>query len=355
MTYKTVKIKTTASDKPRTSILVIYTGGTLGMVYDKKGDHLIPFDFEQVLEKVPEINRLEFELTVVTFDELIDSSDMKPSNWLRIARLIYKSYYNYDSFVVIHGTDTMAYTASAISYMLENLSKPIIFTGAQLPIGAARTDARENLITALEIASDKLYGEPRVPEVCIYFNSYLLRGNRAKKIESSHFNAFHSENYPVLAHAGIRIDYNTPFIKTYQPERPLMMNPEMDDNVTILKLFPGINQRVVENVLNTENLKGVVLETYGSGNAPTEAWFLSCLREAVEKNIVIFNVSQCTGGRVTQGRYQTSKVLQELGIISGSDITTEAAITKMMYLLAKESNPESVKWQLGRSICGEMS
>lgn len=355
MTYQTVKIKTSSAPNAHASILMIYTGGTLGMVYDQKDNHLVPFNFEQVLEKVPEINRLNFELTVVTFHELIDSSDMKPSNWTKIARLIYKNYHNYDSFVIIHGTDTMAYSSSAISYMLENLNKPVIFTGAQLPIGAARTDARENLITALEIASAKLYGEPRVPEVCIYFNSYLLRGNRAKKIESAHFNAFNSENYPQLAHAGIRIDYNAPFIKAYQPERPLVLHPDMDENVTILKLFPGINQQVVESVLNIPNLKGVVLETYGSGNAPTEKWFLDCLRDAVERNIVLFNVSQCTGGRVTQGRYQSSKILQDIGMISGSDITTEAAITKLMHLLARENNPESVKWQLGRNICGEMS
>jgi len=280
---------------------------------------------------------------------------MKPSNWTSIARLIYQNYHNYDSFVIIHGTDTMAYSASALSFMLENLSKPVILTGAQLPIGAARTDARENLITALEIASAKLYGEPRVPELCIYFNSHLLRGNRAKKIESAHFNAFHSENYPQLAHAGIRIDYNTPFIKAYQPERPLLLHPQMDENVTILKLFPGISPKVVQSVLAIDNLRGVVLETYGSGNAPTEKWFLDCLKEAIERNIVIFNVSQCTGGRVTQGRYQSSKILQELGVVSGSDITSEAAITKLMHLLAKESNTESVRWQLGRNLCGEMS
>jgi L-asparaginase len=355
MTYKTVKLTTSSNQSAESSILMIYTGGTLGMVYAPEDGHLVPFDFEHILERMPEINRLKFELTVVTFHELIDSSDMKPANWTNMARLIYQNYHNYDSFVIIHGTDTMAYSASALSFMLENLSKPVILTGAQLPIGAARTDARENLITALEIASAKLYSEPRVPELCVYFNSHLLRGNRAKKIESAHFNAFHSENYPQLAHAGIRIDYNTPFIRAYQPERPLLLHPHMDENVTLLKLFPGISKQVVKSVLSIPDLKGVVLETYGSGNAPTEKWFLHYLEEAVERNIVIFNVSQCAGGRVTQGRYQSSKILQEIGVVSGSDITSEAAITKLMHLLAKESNPESVRWQLGRNICGEMS
>ena len=355
MTYQTVKIKTSSSPETAASILMIYTGGTLGMVYDSKDGHLVSFDFEHILERMPEINRLDFELTVVTFHELIDSSDMKPANWTSIARLIYQNYPHYDSFVIIHGTDTMAYTASALSFMLENLSKPVILTGAQLPIGAARTDARENLITALEIASAKLYGEPRVPEVCLYFHSYLLRGNRAKKIESAHFNAFHSENYHVLAHAGIRIDYQTPFIRDYQPERTLLLHPDFDENVAILTLFPGISPRLVESVLRTENLRGVVLETFGSGNTPTAPWFLNCLREAADRNVVLFNVSQCTGGRVTPVRYQSSRFLQEIGVISGSDITTEAAITKLMHLLAKENNPESVRWNLGRSMCGEMS
>jgi len=272
--------------------------------------------------------------------------------------------------VILHGTDTMAYTASALSFMLCNLHKPVILTGAQLPIGVARTDARENFITALEIAAavdtaavdaaavdivTPENNQPMVPEVCVYFNSALLRGNRSTKQESVHFNAFHSENYPHLAMAGVRIEYNRPFIRPYEPDRDLTVHTSMDPNVAILKLFPGITEPVVRAILDMPGLRGVVLETFGAGNAPTAQWFSAALKNAIDRGTILFNVSQCEGGRVTQGQYQTSTRLQEIGVVSGTDITTEAAITKLMFLLGHESDPARLRQRLGEPMCGEMS
>lgn len=356
MSYKTSKITTSSIKNNRaTSVLMIYTGGTLGMVFDSKSKSLVPFNFNEILTNVPELHRLEFELTILALEKPIDSANIKPAIWVEIATIIHDNFEEFDAFVVLHGTDTMAYTASALSFLLENLSKPVILTGAQLPIGIARTDARENLITALEIASAKINGRPIVPEVAVYFNSYLLRGNRAKKKESSQFNAFRSENYPNLAEVGVTIDYNFPFIRPYRTDLPLQLHEQLDENVMILKLFPGMQQGLIHNIFNTKALKGVVLETYGAGNAPSENWFLDELKQATEAGIVIFNVSQCDGGRVLQGTYQTSRKLEEIGVVSGSDITTEAAITKMMFLLGKHNSPERVKFDLERDICGEMS
>ena len=356
MTYKTSKINTSSQQNNRsTSVLMIYTGGTLGMVYDTKSRSLVPFDFNEIHTNVPELQRLDFELTILALEKPIDSSNMTPLNWIEIARIVYNNFEEYDAFVILHGTDTMAYTASALSFLLENLSKPVILTGAQLPIGVARTDARENLITALEIASAKINGRPVIPEVAIYFNSYLLRGNRAKKKESSQFNAFRSENYPFLAEVGVTIDYNFPFIRPYRSDLSLQLHEHLDENVMILKLFPGIHQNMIHNLLNTKGLKGIVMETYGAGNAPSEEWFLNELKQAVDNGLVIFNVSQCDGGRVLQGTYQTSRKLQDIGVISGSDITTEAAITKMMYLFGQDALSERVKYRLEKDICGEMS
>lgn len=289
MTYRTVHLNphvgssASPGELASRSVLVIYTGGTFGMIYDQRTDHLIPFDFEQVLDRVPELNRLDFEITIVTLHDIIDSSNMKPAIWVELARLIEKHYDRYDSFVILHGTDTMAYTASALSFMLDGLNKPVILTGAQLPIGVARSDARENFITALEIAAAVDLaavdlagsrgapgkGRPIVPEVCVYFNSLLLRGNRSTKQESVQFNAFASENYPHLATAGVSIDYNRPFIRPYLPRQSLAIRTRLDPNVTILKLFPGITQPVVESIVNIPNLRGVVLETFGAGNAST--------------------------------------------------------------------------------------
>ncbi|TDE15305.1 asparaginase [Dyadobacter psychrotolerans] len=356
MSYNIIHINPISPEPTQGSVLVIYTGGTLGMVYETKGKQLVPFNFDQIIDKVPEISRLNFGITFLSLKEPIDSSNMNPGIWIELATIIEDHYDQYDSFVILHGTDTMAYTASALSYLLENLNKPVILTGAQLPIGVARSDARENFITALELAA--AIGEDGMSvlsEVCIYFNSVLLRGNRSKKQESSDFNAFHSENYPNLANAGVRIEYNFPYLKPHQKDQELKVHKRLDSNVAFLKVFPGINKQVVESILKIEGLKGVVLETYGAGNATTESWFLDAVKEAIEKGVIIFNVSQCNGGRVNQGQYQTSKFLKQVGVVSGSDITAEAAITKMMYIFGNENDAKTCVEKLAQPLSGEMS
>ena len=348
-------------DARRRSVLVIYTGGTFGMVYELKTGQLVPFDFEQVLDFLPELNRLNFTITIVATGTVIDSANMTPAVWVELAQLIETNYERYDSFVILHGTDTMAYTASALSFMLTGLNKPVILTGAQLPIGVARSDARENFLTALEIATavDDLQ-QPVVPEVSVYFNSVLLRGNRSTKRESVQFNAFVSENYPALANAGVSIDYNKPFIQPYQAGRSLVVQTALNPNVAVLKLFPGITSAVVNAILETPGLRGVVLETFGAGNAPTDGWFLDALTKAAERGLLLMNVSQCEGGRVVQGRYETSEQLARIGVVSGSDITLEAAVTKLMVVLGPEPNPNKgavtqIRLTLAQPMAGEMS
>ncbi|KAA0992465.1 asparaginase [Dyadobacter aurulentus] len=356
MPYSKIHINPISPEPTSGSVLVIYTGGTLGMVYETKGRQLVPFNFDQIIERVPEISRLDFAITFLSLPEPIDSSNMNPAIWIELAEIIGSNYDQFDSFVILHGTDTMAYTASALSYLLENLNKPVILTGAQLPIGVARSDARENVITALELAAARNeQGNPIISEVCIYFNSNLLRGNRSKKKESSDFNAFHSENYPALATAGVRIEYNLPYIKPFLPGVELVVHKSLNTQVAFLKMFPGISPEVVQAVMNIPDLRGVVLETFGAGNATTDIWFLSTISRAIKNQIVIFNVSQCDGGRVAQGHYQTSKYLQQAGVVSGSDITPEAAITKMMYVFAIESDYQNCVEMLGKPLRGEMS
>ncbi|GGB77302.1 asparaginase [Dyadobacter sediminis] len=356
MTYNKIHIATASPELTVGSVLVIYTGGTLGMVYEVKEKQLVPFHFDQIIERVPEISRLNFDITFLSLNEPIDSSNMNPDIWIELATIIADEYTHYDSFVILHGTDTMAYTASALSYLLEDLNKPVILTGAQLPIGVARSDARENVITALELASARnSEGLPVISEVCVYFNSMLLRGNRSKKQESSNFNAFHSENYPYLANAGVRIEYNWPYIKPFEPGKTLQVQKRLDTNVAFLKMFPGINARVVHSILQMEGLKGVVLETYGAGNATTDQWFLDAVAQAISRGMVLFNVSQCDGGRVAQGHYETSRFLKQVGVVSGSDITAEAAITKMMYVFGRENDPAKCARMLATPLRGEMS
>jgi L-asparaginase len=353
--YQTINISTSAQKDASTSVLVIYTGGTIGMDYDPSGKYLIPFDFSQVLKKIPELSRFEIEITVLPFEQPIDSSDIKVHHWLNLARTIYDFYQDFDAFVILHGTDTMAYTASALSFLLENLGKPVIFTGSQLPIGARRTDARENFISALEIAASRHYdGKPLVPEVCIFFANRLLRGNRARKSQSMDFTAFESENYPPLAVAGIRIDYHHHLIADF-PERPFDFYSQMDNNVMFVTVFPNMPNHYFDQVLRIEGLKGVILQTFGSGNAPSENGFISVIENAIQRGIYVYNVSQCSGGSVIQGMYGTSRRLRDIGVISGGDITPEAAVTKMMFLLGNTQDPHLIRLRLAESMRGEMS
>jgi L-asparaginase len=337
------------------SILVIYTGGTIGMDYDESGKHLIPFDFAQIMEKVPELMRFNFCLSVITPFAPIDSSNINISHWALIAKLIHTHYKVYDAFVILHGTDTMSYTASALSFLLEDLNKPVVLTGSQLPIGATRTDARENFIAALEIAAAKdKKGNAVVPEVCVFFDKLLIRGNRARKVESENFNAFQSPNYPPLASAGIFIHYNTAMITPFQ-SKTLWLYEQMCPDVVIFKVFPSLNRQIVESVFGNEKIKGYVLESYGAGNVPSDLWFKEALAKAVKRGAYILNVSQCGGGGVMQGRYATSSALDDIGVISGHDITPEAAITKMMFVLANEDTPARIVAKLSKSLAGEVT
>lgn len=326
------------------------------MVYQSKGKQLVPFEFEYALDYLPELHRLEREVVFLSLHEPIDSSDMTPATWVELGQIIIDRYDEFDGFVILHGTDTMAFTASALSYLLEDLNKPVILTGAQLPVGIARSDARENLLTALEIAATRREdGVPMVSEVCIFFNSLLLRGNRARKKETSQFNAFYSENYPVLANAGVRIDYSTPYLKSFNPDAVLKLHTRLDTNVLFIRLFPGIDPGMTGSILATEGLKGIVLETFGAGNAPQAPKLVEALADAIRRGVVVLNVTQCEGGRVVQGQYGVSKRLAEIGVIGGSDITPEAAITKLMFLLGQEYGFEELCGKLAAPICGEMS
>lgn len=354
MNYKIVRLNTGLKTARTASVLIIYTGGTLGMAYDESGA-LVPFNFGQILEKIPILSNMDIAITVISFPEPIDSSNVTMRHWIDMSYIIYENYDSYDGFVVLHGTDTMAYSASMLSYMLHGLNKPVIFTGAQLPISAMRSDARENLMTSLEIATAKINDRPIVPEVCIFFNHMLLRGNRSKKVQSIHFDAFESENYPSLAEAGIVIDYNMNAIRPYEAKRKLVKMNHLDNRVMILKLFPGITDQIMDACFNIEGLRGVVLETYGSGNSPSEAWFMKSLERAIKKGLIILNVSQCNGGRVIHGRYETSKELLAVGVVSGADMTTEAAVTKMMFLLGQSYSRDEICLKLTQSLVGEIT
>jgi L-asparaginase len=337
------------------SIFIIYTGGTIGMLEDPVKGTLKPFDFSKILEHIPEIRGYGYQIESISFDPPIDSSNIDITTWTRIAELIEKHYHEFDGFVVLHGTDTMAYSASALSFMLEDLAKPVIFTGAQLPIGALRTDGKENLVTSIVIAAAREYGKPVVPEVCIYFESKLLRGNRTTKVNAEHFNAFQSANYPVLAKAGVHLVYNREFIHNPGKFPKLKVHTRLDNHIAILKLFPGISGEYMDAILGVEGLRGVVLETYGAGNAPSGAWFLRRIKKAVDRGIFILDVTQCSSGRVEMGRYETSRGLLKAGVISGYDITTEAATTKMMVLLAQDLPDDEVKLLLNKSLKGEIT
>lgn len=340
--------------KPR--ILIVYTGGTIGMIEDPETKALKPFDFSHLMENVPKVKMLDYEIDNIQFHPPIDSSDMDVAHWQLIARSIADNYSSYDGFVVLHGTDTMAYTASALSFMLENLSKPVIITGSQLPIGEVRTDGEENLITALQIAADQdVSGVPTVREVAILFENYLWRGNRSTKRSADNFNAFKSNNYPELAKIGLGISFNYDALAKIRRTLPLNPHYSLDSRVISIDLFPGLNEDILRYQLNTPGIRGIVLRTFGAGNGPTKRWFVDAIREAVERGVVIVNVTQCVNGGVQASRYMGGDYLLSAGVVSGYDLTFEAAITKMMYLFGLGLEPDEVRQRLDVPICGEMS
>lgn len=337
-------------------VLLIYTGGTIGMGRNPLTGALEPLDFNHLVESMPEFKLINAKVDVYQFTPPIDSSDVSPEKWAQIVRIISRNYNNYDGFVILHGTDTMAYTASALSFMLENLTKPVILTGSQLPIGQLRTDGKENLITSIELASEQdAEGHARVPEVCIYFSGHLIRGNRATKINADGFNAFDSFNHPHLCDAGINFVFHDHHI--LHPDFSKHMSPHfaLDPSVVVLSLFPGIQESIIREVLSTRTLRAIVMRTFGSGNAPQRPWLLRYLREASERGVVIVNISQCLAGNVEMGRYDTGYQLKNAGVVSGHDSTVEAAVTKMMYLLATYNDPHIIRHLMNTSLAGEIT
>ena len=341
----------------KASILLIYTGGTIGMVQDPTDQTLKPFDFKQILDSVPELSKFAYRIDSYSFDPIIDSSDIEPSLWQELAELIASRYDSYDGFVVLHGTDTMAFSASALSFMLGDLTKPVIFTGSQLPIGVPRTDGRENLISSVEIAAAKdRNGHAIVPEVCICFDNMLMRGNRSTKANSDNFRAFRSENCPLLAEAGINIRYNTSIIRYPESwDAPLHLYTKLDTRVSILKIHPGITPQVVRNILLGEQTRAVIIETYGSGNAPSKGWFLDIVKEAAASGKILLNVTQCIGGSVNMDIYSTGKALKSAGVLNGYDCTTESALAKLFWLMGETEDNGKVKDLLEENLRGEIT
>lgn len=338
-----------------THVLLIYTGGTLGMAFDEQKRALAPLNFDKLVHRIPELYGFDFSVSILASEFPKDSSDIGPEDWYELAQLILEHYDQFDGFVVLHGTDTMAYSASALSFILEGLQKPVIFTGSQLPLGVARTDARENLITSLEIAAAKRDGKPVVPEVCIYFDYFLFRGNRSKKTESNSFDAFKSYNYPPLAEVGVEIRFYEEFIQLHDVSSEPKLASGFSTGIGVLKLFPGIGIDFMRHIFSAPELKAIVMETYGTGNVPSSASFLETIQEAVNQGVLLCNVSQCSGGSVRQNLYASGSALQEIGVLSGGDMTTEAAVTKLMYLLAKYEDPEVVKRMFSTPLRGEMT
>ena len=339
----------------KASLLLIYTGGTIGMKMNPENGTLCPFDFSQILDEVPELGKFASKLDAVSFDPIIDSSDVEPVIWQELADIVSRKYDDYDGFVILHGTDTMAYSASALSFMLEGLTKPVIFTGSQLPVGAPRTDGKENLISSVEIASAKdPCGRAMVPEVCIFFDCRLLRGNRATKINSVGFDAFDSPNYPPLATAGINIKYNSPFVH-YTTQPTFSVRTELDTRVSIIKIHPGITPHIARHLLCDPDIRAVILETYGSGNAISAGWFVDIVKEACDSGKIVLNVSQCLHGSVDMDLYATGLALKEAGVVSGYDSTTEGALGKLFHLMGISSDNSWVKRMLEENLKGEIS
>jgi L-asparaginase len=337
-------------------VLIIYTGGTIGMVENPITKAHAPLNFAHLRSHVPELDLTHVTYNTVQFDPPLDSSNVSPEHWSRLAHIVADNYELYDGFVVLHGTDTMAYTASALSYMLENLNKPVVLTGSQLPIGVLRTDGKENLITAVEIAAarDRI-GRAMVPEVCIYFQSSLMRGNRTKKLNAETFNAFASPNFPQIAEIGVHINYAHHYIRHVPSNEKLSPHFEMSTDVVVLKLFPGITRSVVHGILHLPGLRGVVMETFGTGNAMTDDWFISDLKQAIERGVVIVNASQCVGGAVEMSRYDAGNRMAQVGVIGSADMTTEATVTKLMFLLGQGLSQREVEEKMLQPLAGEMN
>lgn len=338
----------------KSSVLLIYTGGTIGMMQDARSGELKPFDFKSLSKQIPELQKFDIELSSISFKHPIDSSNMHPDVWIELAGMIGKNYHLYDGFVILHGSDTMSFTASALSFMLQNLSKPVVLTGSQLPIGIIRTDGKENLITAIEIAGSKKNGQPLVSEVCIYFEYKLYRGNRTFKYNSAHFDAFKSPNYPALAEAGVTISYNTTALLK-PSKKALKVHTHLNNDIAVLKLFPGISKKITAAILHAPGIRAVILETFGAGNATTQDWFIRELKSVIDQGVVVLNITQCLEGKVIQGMYETSSHLKKLGVVGGADMTFESAVTKLMFLLAQPLTHQQLIKQLQTNLRGEMS